>query len=174
MKQPRERYVRERFAARMGNDLPQFRPSQFGGGFDDYACYRWDDGSLNFYATLRIDPVDDKFSIVITWMLNSTVPFFANTGVPDGIPNEGGLSVDLSLFLGHHAASWKVKYSPDPDKVIAWLARHEDAKNAASDPEKLKAFYNVDQAVDAIIDHALPYFSGVAAKYGKFPESHSS
>ena len=39
--------------------------------------YCWPDGCLKFYLTLRIDTVDDRFSMLIAWMTTDKPPFAA-------------------------------------------------------------------------------------------------
>jgi hypothetical protein len=161
MKQPRGKYVLDRFQQRMAQSLSQSRSTLFGEGFEDYTCYGWQDGPLKFYLTLRIHPRDDTFDMLITWMRTDKPPFFASTGAPDHKPNANGLSVDLSLFWSHHATPWKVKYSPDPENASNWMTRHPEVRSIASDPDKLKAYYYVDDAVDKFIQYGVPYLSRV-------------
>ena len=66
--------------------------------------------------------------------------------------------MDLSLFWSHHATPWKVKYLPDPESISAWITRHQDLKEVASDPDKLKAYYYIDEAVDRFIQYDFPIF----------------
>ncbi len=99
MKKIREDMVRRRFGQKVAELLVQFEAACFGENWPDLLCYRWKiDPGLTCYVTLRVDDHDDRFHVLLAWLLTDRSPVFATPGAPDSEPNRDGLSIDLSLL----------------------------------------------------------------------------
>ncbi|WP_143206267.1 hypothetical protein [Singulisphaera sp. GP187] len=104
-------------------------------------------------------------------MTTDRPPIFATPGAPNDEPNKDGLTVDLSLLWTRNATPWKVRYTPETEKVSDWVARHPDVSEIVDNSDALKAYYYVDEAVDMFLNFGLPYFELIKAKY---ETTHSS
>ncbi len=167
MKKIRENMVRRRFAQRMAGLLPQFETASFGEHWHDLLCYRWKIGQgLICYVTLKIDDKDDRFHILLSWLVTDRDPIFATPGGPGSEPNRDGLSIDLSLLWSWNAVQWKVKYTPSQEELSAWLLKNPEFNDTASDEEARKVFPRVDDGVQRIADFGFPYLKTIADRYG--------
>ena len=167
MKKIREKLVRQRFAQQVAKLLPQFEGARFGEHWSDLLCYRWKIGQgLTCYVTLRVDDKDDRFHILLGWLLTDRDPIFAAHGAPDNEPNRDGLSFNLSLLWSWNAVPWKVKYTPSQEELSAWLMRNPEFNDASRDEEARKVFPRVDDAAQRIVDFGFPYLKTIADRYG--------
>lgn len=167
MKKIRENLVRRRFAQQMAGLLPQFESARFGEHWQDLLCYRCKIGQgLTCYVTLKIDDKDDRFHILLSWLLTERDPIFATPGGPASEPNRDGLSINLSLLWSWNAVQWKVKYTPSQEELSAWLLTNPEFDDTARDEEARKVFPRVDDAVQRILDYGFPYLKTVADRYG--------
>jgi hypothetical protein len=166
MKKHREDMVKRRFREKVAELLPHFEAACFGENWSDLLCYRWRIGpGLTSYVTLRVDENDDRFHVLLAWLLTDRPPIFATPGTPDSQPNRDGLSIDLSLLWSRNAVQWKVKYSPSPDELSAWLLRHPEFNDRARDEEERKVLPRVDDAVQRALDFGFPYLRAIADRY---------
>jgi hypothetical protein len=84
MRQDPEKLVRHRFGQQMAVLLPQFEPASFGDDYPEMPCYRWRAAAdLSFYATLKVNEREDRFSVLLTWMLTERPRVYATLGAPD-------------------------------------------------------------------------------------------
>ena len=167
MKTIRENMVRRRFGEKVAALLPQFEAACFGEHWLDLLCYRWKIGhGLTCYVTLRIDDKDDRFHVLLSWLLTDRHPIFATPGAPDSEPNRDGLSIDLSLLWSRNAVRWKVKYLPSRDELSAWLLRNPEFSDPTRDEDVRKVFPRVDDAVQRVLDYGYPYLRTIADRYG--------
>jgi hypothetical protein len=167
MKKPREGMVRQRFSKKVGELLPQFERASFGEHWPDLLCYRWKiDQGFTCYVTLRIHERDDRFDLLLAWLLTDREPIYATPGAPDSEPNRDGLSIDLNLLWSHHAIAWKVKYMPPAEELSAWLARNPAFGDVTQNQEAQRIFPRVDDAVGRVIEYGYPYLRSIAHRYG--------
>jgi hypothetical protein len=167
MKKIREVMVRPRFGQKVAELLPQFEAPFFGEHWPDLLCYRWRTGpGFTCYITLKVDDNDDRFHVLLAWLLTDRPPIFATPGAPDGKPNRDGLSINLSLLWSWNAVSWKVKNSPSPDELSAWLLRNPEFNDPRRDEEARKVVPRVDEAVQRALDYGFPYLRTIADRYG--------
>ena len=167
MRPDREKLVRQRFGEQMAARLPGFEPALFGEHWPDLACYRWRIApDLTFYLTLKFAPREDRFSVLLTWMLTERPPVYGCQSAPSSAPNKDGLSFDISLLWSNSAVSWKVKYSPSTEEMAAWSRRNGGIEQPRDD-EMCKVYPRVDDAFDRINEFGLPYCKTIAEKYGK-------
>jgi hypothetical protein len=159
--------VTGRFREKVAELLPQFEAACFGEDWPDLLCYRWSIGpGLTSYVTLRVDDNDDRFHVLLAWLITDRPPIFATPGAPDSQPNRDGLSIDLSLLWSRNAVQWKVKYSPSPVELSAWLLRHPEFSDPARDEEARKVLPRVDDAVERVRDYGFPYLRRIAERDG--------
>lgn len=167
MRQDREALVRQRFAQRMGESLPQFEAATFGEHWPELPCYRWAlAADLVFFVTLKTAESEDRFSVLLTWMLTGRPPIHATPGAPDSPPNRDGLTIDISLLWSRSAVAWKVRYSPSAEEASAWEETYRGT-DALRDEEMRKVYPRVDDAVDRVRDLGMPYFRTIADRYGR-------
>jgi hypothetical protein len=167
MRVDREALVRQRFAQRMSESLPQFGAASFGEHWPELLCYRWAIAAdLAFFVTLKAAPSEDRFSVLLTWMLTGRPPIHATPGAPNSPPNQDGLTIDMSLLWSHSAVAWKVKYAPPAEELSAWEETHGVA-DEVRDEEIRKVYPRVDDAVDRVRALGLAYFKTIADRHGK-------
>jgi hypothetical protein len=167
MKKNREQLVRRRFSEQVAELLPQFQPACFSDDWPELLCYRWRIGEgLTCYVTLKVDDKDDRFHVLLAWLLTDRQPIYATPGVPGGEPNRDGLSVAISLLWSHGASQWKVKYTPPQEELSAWLAKNPQFNDPTVHGEARKVFPRVDDAVRRIVDYGYPYLRTIADRYG--------
>jgi hypothetical protein len=136
-------------------------------GLAEFLCYRWRIGQgLSCYVTLKVSGKDDRFHVLLSWLLTDRQPIYATPGAPDSEPNRDGLSIDLSLLWSRSATGWKVKYTPPPEELSAWLAKNPELNDPTRDGEAKKVFPRVDDAVRRIVDYGYPYLRTIADRYG--------
>ncbi len=151
----------------MADLLPQFEAACFGEHWSELPCYRWKIGpGLTTYVTLKVDDNDDRFHVLLTWLLTDRPPIFATPGAPDSEPNRDGLSIDLSLLWSWNAVQWKVKYLPSADELSTWLLRNPEFSDTTRDEEARKVFPRVDDAVRCVLDYGLSYLRTISERYG--------
>lgn len=169
MRSPLGRRVRRRFGARLKQILPQFDEAKDELIPQGCRLYRWrPGGAVTFYLFLLIDPQSDRFTVEVVWTLTGQwPPTFRGWGAPDDQPTEGTVEFRLCRFWEPKQDIWwevaRLPTMEDLERAILTLGDYEEAlENALPRVEPL-----VDDAINRIEQHALPYFANIAARYGQ-------
>jgi hypothetical protein len=166
---------RRQFDARMKQKLPQFRevkPAERKGlvpGSRAYCCQAAPE--LSFFLILVPSIMEsDRFTLDGAWSTGGRVPSQLSflTDQPDGSHR---FRLPALWNVPHGDYWWELSDGRHTDPMTAdefdeWLHNHQRILKERIEEGLRKARGCVDQAIDRIVEYALPYFDGIAKARG--------
>ena len=159
--------VRARFAARLRGVLPQFREIKTAEIPPGSRLYCWERApDLSFYLLLLVFPQWDEFTIEVAWSRKGQFPDRTMFCDPDEEPQDGTLGFRLGrLWEVNKGVWWQLTEYPSPAQLERSLLTGQDVMPPVEEimPNVIPM---VDDAINRIVEYAVPYFTKVAKKYG--------
>lgn len=152
--------VRQRFALRISQELPDFVLNQTEVVPSGCVLYERKTPTLTFYILLLLAPKDDRFTIEVGWSEKGKLPTY-NWGRPNDPPREGGIMFRMWCLwnTGNEDLWWRFEPEVKLEDIANWVPQPIEAALELVDTQ-------VDDAIQKLLEFGIPYFERVAAEHG--------
>lgn len=157
--------VRERFARRLEEELPQFQLVSLANVPPGYKLFQWRvDAGLSFFLLLEIDPKRDRFNVEVSWSRRDRWPESVYTMLPSDKPVDGELRFRLPRLWTEPRASfwWEIVAEPTFNAPIENVLKPPPpVEELLSRTEEL-----VEDSISRLKAEGMSYFNSVIRQLG--------